>query len=190
MANQTLPEKSEDIDLEERAAFLSNFPRSGVLSPFAYVLAAEAFIWLGSIVVFGSMADFAQNGLFSCQALCKTNIAIGVLSFFFTSVLLVLHYLNWTSKTSKSTWFSPSFNMRALVTLTAWWTIGVSTLSAVRIGPQATNLAVFFGWLTFFACIFGAYKSYHSAREEQKSLQYAQVMSIQAAEEEEYANFS
>lgn len=191
MANQSLPEKSDDLDLAERAAFLSSAPRSGQLSPIAHVFAAQAFIWLCSIVVFGSMADFAENSGGSCQSICKTNIAIGVLSFFFTSVLLVLQYLNWSNKISQSSWFSPtSFNMRALITLIAWWTIGVSTLSAVRIPAQATGLATFFGWLAFFACIFGAYKAYHSSKEEQRSLHYAQIMSMQATEEEEYANFS
>lgn len=79
--------------------------------------------------------------------------------------------------------------------LVFWWTIGASCLSAffnaggvpVR---QTTGLGQTFGWLAFFASIFGAYKAYHARKEEQMSLRYAQIVSNQATEEEEYANFS
>lgn len=76
-------------------------------------------------------------------------------------------------------------------TLTFWWVLGVAFLSAYKDAiPHTTGLAIIFGWLAFFAAIFGTYKAYHAQKEEVKSLRYAQVISMQATEEEEYANFS
>lgn len=179
----------------ERSPFLSGPPRSGELSPFAQKLAAQCFIWLASIVVFGSTADFATSNN-RCSSLCRFGIATGVLSFIATTLILVAHYLTWSSKVHKSSWFSSAAEKRIMFGLAIWWTVGVSCLSAFGKADGNTavrhtsELAIMFGWLAFFGSIYGTYKAYHSQREEQKSLVYAQILSMQQTEEEEYANFS
>lgn len=85
-----------------------------------------------------------------------------------------------------------------MIFLSIWWGIGVAFLSALEPSPindkepvpHASNVGIIFGWLAFFGSIIGAYKAYHAGKEEQRSLHYARVMSIQATEDEEYANFS
>lgn len=181
----------------ERSPFLSGPPRSGELSPFAQKLAAQCFIWLASIVVFGSTADFAAKRN-QCGGLCRFGIATGVISFFITSAILVGHYLTWSSKVDKGSWFSSAAEKRYMFMLAIWWTAGVSCLSAFEKSqeslsipvPHTSNMAIMFGWLAFFGSIYGAYKAYHSQKEEQKSFVYAQILSMQQTEEEEYANFS
>lgn len=125
------------------------------------------------------------------------GIATGVLSFLATTVILVGHYLTWSSKVDKSSWFSAAAEKRYMFGLALWWTVGVSCLSAFGkvdefLFPEwhTSGLAIIFGWLAFFGSIYGTYKAYHSQREEQKSLVYAQILSMQQTEEEEYANFS
>lgn len=199
-ANQ--PGKTEDISLEERAAFLSGPPRSGELSPFAQKLAAQIFIWLCSLVVFGSTLEFSSDDDKECSKLCKFHIVTGLISFLFSSSLLISHYLTWSNKVEKTAWFSGKAELRSMVCLTVLWICGAAALSAIEkcdkdcdTGPDpelqehARGLAIIFGWLALFACVFGSYKTYHTSKEDQKSLRYAQVMSMQAAEEEEYANF-
>lgn len=183
------------LEMEDHSAFLSGPPRSGELSPFAQMIAAQAFIWLASIVVFGSTADFAVKHKDFCLHQCRFNIAAGVLSFFGMSFLLTGHYLTLSNNMAKGSWFSSRAETRYMIVLVFWWTVGASCLSAfvdVRGIPasQTTKLATMFGWLAFFGSIFGAYKAYHSEQEEKRSLRYAQIVSLQATEEEEYANFS
>lgn len=198
MAAPNVPEKEDDIGLEERAAFLSAAPRSGDLSPFAQKLAAQAFVWICSVVVFGSTIDYTSKDYTTCSALCRYAIAAGILSFLFTSAMLIGQYLTWSNYIDKSSWLSPSAEKRGFILLMIWWAIGVATLSALEPSPlnnrvpvaHTSKVAVIFGWLAFFGSIYGAYKAYHSGKEEQRSLHYAQIMSIQATEEEEYANFS
>lgn len=188
---------TNDLELaEQRTPFLSGPPRSGELTPFAEKIAAQAFVWLASIVVFGSTANFAST-IDVCESLCRFGIATGVVSFLFTSGMLLAHYLTWSNKIDKGTWFSSGAETKYMYFLLLWWTIGVACLSSLvdfkgtGIPARHTSgLAIMFGWLAFFASIYGAYKAYHSEKEEQRSLRYAQIMSLQATEEEEYANFS
>lgn len=190
---------------DENAAFLSGPPRSGQLSLFAQKLITQCFIWLASAVVLGSTADFARDAPDSnCNILCILSILVGVFSFFFCTLILVGHILVWSGKIDNSKWFSPgaSTEKHFMSFLTFLWVFGVSFLSAHKDvvpvegtngeeeNPHTTGLAIIFGWLALFAAIIGTYKAYHAQKEEMKSLRYAQILSMQATEEEEYANFS
>lgn len=165
------------------------------MSPFAQKIAAEFIIWLASIVVFGSTADFSSS-IDRCSVLCGLSIASGVISFFATSSILVGHYLIWSLTITKNAWMSSSAELNYMIALVLLWTVGVSILSAYEGEanipvPHTSRLAIAFGWFAFFSSIFGAYKAYHSQKEEQKNLIYQQNLSMQQAEEEEeYANFS
>lgn len=198
----TRPSGEEGVDLlpEEQGAFLSGAPRSGQLSPFAQKLAAESFVWLCSVVVFGNTIDFSAKAQYSvtCTSMCHFAIATGFISLLISSVILLGQYLAWTNKVDKSGWFSSGAEMKGMIFLSVWWAIGVAFLSALepsrvndrRPVPHASNVSIFFGWLAFFGSIFGAYKAYHAEKEEQRSVHYAHIMSIQATEDEEFANFS
>eukprot|EP00174_Griffithsia_okiensis_P000694 GO256218.1.p1 GENE.GO256218.1~~GO256218.1.p1 ORF type:complete len:157 (+),score=22.04 GO256218.1:70-471(+) len=132
METTPLPEKSDGLVEERPTAFLSAAPRSGELSPFAQKLIAESFVWLCSIVVFGSTADFANGKNNICTALCKFAIATGVISFFIISFVLFGQYLVASSRVEKSGWFSTDSEKRFMIFLTAWWTIGAACLSALE----------------------------------------------------------
>lgn len=201
---------------EERVAFLSDTPRSGELSPFAQKLAAEAFLLLCSIVVFGSVANYADsagNKQNDCSHLCKFHIGHGAISCILCLIAIVpqvLMFFNYLD----NPWASPRMERHLMMLLTFWWVFGVACLSAYENGKTDTLLgvaclpnnkvrgalslgnghapyiAVFFGWLAFFATILGAYKAYHAEREEEWSLHHAKVLSMKAAEDEPYANLS
>lgn len=205
MSTNIPPRHTDDDDLEmsdEHAAFLSDPPRSGQLSLFAQKLATQCFIWLASVVVFGSTADFATGS--TCNLLCILSISVGVCSFLLCTLILVGQIFVWIGWIEASTFLSPSAEKHYMSSLTFLWVFGVSFLSAHR-GTRSpfpgneteliavahtTGLAIIFGWLAFFAAIFGTYKAYHAQKEEMKSLRYAQILSMRASEEEEYANFS
>lgn len=188
-----------DPDLEmgdEKAAFLSGPPRSGELSPFAQKVATQAFVWLASIIVFGATWDFSRS-INKCNSLCGYAIATGVVSFIFCSLMLLAHYLLMVGRIDRDGWFTNAAEMRFMIALVIWWGPGVGGLSAVLrnknigVSPHTNGVAIFFGWLAFFASIYGAYKAYHSKMEEQSYMNHYQQMSIQAENEEEhYANFS
>jgi hypothetical protein len=184
-----------DFDPHGGGAFLSGAPRSGVLSPFAQKVITEAFIWLASLVVFAGTADYSRS-LGKCNALCGYGIAVGIISFIFASLILLAHYFVWLGRIDRNGWFTNAAEMRFMVALVIWWGPGVGGLSAVNRGPSGvvyhtSGLALFFGWLAFFATIYGAYKAYHNKMEEQSYLSLHQQMSIEAENEEEhYANFA
>lgn len=188
-----------DILPENFAAYLSNPPRSGELSPYACKVAAEFFIWLASIIVFGSTIDFVNRaGLPSCTPLCRFGIATAVVSFIISTSILMGQCLAWTGRVERTGWFSEPSEKKSLVFLAMWWTIGAAFLSALEPSPfdsrvpvpHSSGIGILFAWLALFASIFGAYKAYHTEKENQRNLHYAQVMSIQAAEDEEFAQFS
>lgn len=182
----------------DKTAFLSSAPRSGELSPFAQKVAAEVFVWVASIVVFAGSINFPLANDLKATSLNRFAIATSVISFIICSSILLGQFLSMTNRVGRTGWFSEASEKKSLVFLSLWWAIGVAFLSALephpfveRIPvPHTTGVAIMFGWLAFFASIFGAYKAYHTEKEEQRSLHYAQAMSIQAAEDEEFANFS
>jgi hypothetical protein len=235
-----LPADDPDQDAAHapsRPAFLSGPPRSGELSPFAQKVATQAFVWLCSVIVFAATADFSR-ATNTCSSLCGYAIAAGVVSFLFSSLILVAHYLCWAGRIDRNGWFTSAAEMRFMVALVIWWGPAVGGLSSLQRGPEAapaaaaaavvgagdannataiaeavvaalaadratgntvvyalaphTNgVAIFFGWLAFFASIYGAYKAYHTKKEEQSYMHLHQQMSIEAENEEEhYANFS
>lgn len=183
---------------EEKTAFLSSAPRSGELSPFAQKVAAEVFVWVASIVVFAGAINFPLANDLERTSLNQFAIATCVISFIISSSILFGQFLSITNRVGRSGWFSEASEKKSMVFLALWWAIGVAFLSALEPHPflktlpvpHTTGVAIMFGWLAFFASIFGAYKAYHAEKEEQRSLHYAQAMSIQAAEDEEFANFS
>ncbi len=166
---------------EVHDAFLSGPPRSGELSTFAQKLLGECFVWLASMVVFGSTVNLvANNG--QCAGLCKYAIATGIISVLITSLLLLGHYLTWTTKMDRSSWFTSVAEMRFMAVLVVWWGAGVGGLSAVTRSPTQTSLkmfapvshasgvGIFFGWLAFFGSIYTTFKAYHASKEEQRAL--------------------
>lgn len=187
-----------DLELSDHngVAFLSGAPRSGELSPYAQKVATETFVWLASMVVFGATSDFARvRG--TCNPLCAYGIVTGLFSFILASGLLTGHYMCWVGKMDRHNgWFTNAVEMRLMSALVIWWGAGVGGLSAVyrnSRGPalHTSNVAIFFGWLAFFASIYGAYKAYHNKREDQSYLSLHQQMAAEAANEEDhYANYS
>jgi hypothetical protein len=184
-----------DIDTHGSGAFLSGAPRSGEVSPYAQKVSTEAFVWLASLVVFAGTADYSRS-VGTCNALCGYGIAVGIVSFIFASLILLAHCFVWLGRIDRNGWFTNAAEMRFMVALVIWWGPGVGGLSAVNHGSSGvvyhtSGLALFFGWLAFFATIYGAYKAYHSKMEEQSYLSLHQQMSIEAENEEEhYANFA
>lgn len=180
---------------EEKGAFLSGPPRSGELSPFAQKVAAEAFVWLASVIVFGAVSDFARvRG--KCNGLCAYGIVTGVVSFIFSSLIMLAHYLCWAGRMDRNGWFTSAAERRFMFALVLWWGPGVGGLSAVMrnsggVAPHVGGVGIFFGWLAFFGSIYGAYKSYHVQQEEESYMSLHQQMTIEAEDnEDEYANFS
>lgn len=187
---------SPDIEMnDDKGAFLSSSPRSGHLSPFGQKVAAQAFVWLASIVVFGATSDFSRE-IDKCNSLCGYAIATGVVSFIFCSLILLAHYLLLIGRIDRDGWFTNAAEMRFMIALVVWWGPGVGGLSALLRNsrgesPHTNGVAIFFGWLAFFASIYGAFKAYHSKKEEESYFNHYQQLSIQAENEEEhYANFS
>lgn len=190
-------EKQQALASNDRpSAFLSGPPKSGESSPFALKIAAEAFVCLCSVVVFGSTADYKTQAR-PCTSLCKFGIATGVISFLISGVILVGQLLILTNRAEKSGWFSPKAEQKGMIFLSVWWIIGVAFLSALEPFPgtklpipHASGIGIIFGWLALFGSIFASYKAYHALEEEKRSLRYVQDLSLQEAEDEEYANFS
>lgn len=180
---------------ETKGAFLSGPPRSGELSPFAQKIATQAFVWLASIIVFGATADVARvSG--RCNSLCSYGVATGVVSFIFTSMIMVAHYMCWAGTMDRNGWFTSAAERRFMIALVMWWGPGVGGLSAVLRNNSGASfhtngVAIFFGWLAFFGSIYGAYKCYHVQQEEESYMNLHQQMTIEAEENvDEYANFS
>lgn len=193
MATPLLPEKNTD-PLDDRSP-LPGTPRSGELSPYAQKVACEAFVWLCSIVVFGSTADFATSSDV-CSSLCTASIVWGVISFVFISMMLLAHVVQYKGKSEALTWYTSKSERDSMIALALWWTFGVSILSSVEKLDAGGSMfhtswiAIVFGWLAFFGSIYGSYKAHHAREEEKLTLRYQESYAAQAAEDEEYANFS
>jgi hypothetical protein len=183
------------VGAPEKGAFLSGPPRSGELSPFAQKVATQAFVWLASIIVFGATSDVAHASG-KCNSLCMYGIVAGVVSFIFSSFLLVAHYMCLMGRMDRNGWFTSAAERRFMIALAMWWGPAVGGLSAllrndVGPSPHTNGVAIFFGWLAFFGSIYGAYKCYHVQQEEESYLSLHQQMTIEAENnDEEYANFS
>lgn len=183
---------------EPQGQLFSGPPRSGELSPFAAKLGAEVFVCLCSVVVFGATANFGNNSLAGCTSLCGFAIATGVISFIISLVILLGQALSMSNRVDKAGMFSATAERNGMFFLVAWWAIGVAFLSSLEPNKldshepvqHSSGVGIMFGWLAFFGSIYAAFKALHAEREEERSLHYAQVMSIRAVEDEEYANFS
>ena len=189
-------EKGADASVEERAAFLSPPPRSGEFSPFAEKIILEALVWLCSIVVFATCADMSKSKASegcrrcNCGGRCIASLVMGLLSFFLLSALLGRHILVACNKMNSSSWFSSAREKHLMMFLALWWAIIAAVASAYDdIESTFPVLAFVFSWAAFFGCVVGSYKAYHSEKEEMKGIAYTRQLNIQAAEDEEYANF-
>ena len=117
---------------EPSTPFLSAPPKSGELSTFAKKLFGEMFVWLCSMVVFGSTINFVvANSTRSCSSLCGYAIATSVISALITSLILIGHYLTWTTKMDRGSWFNSKAECNFMGFLVVWWAAGVGGLSAV-----------------------------------------------------------
>lgn len=189
--------------VEANEAFLSGPPLSGEASVFVQKLFGEMFVWLASMVVFGSTLNLVANKSGTCGPLCKYAIVTGVISILVTSLLLVGHWLTWSTKNDRSSWFTSNAEMRFMGGLVVWWGAGVGGLSAVS-APRdtvanlkgfapiahASGVGLFFGWLAFFGSIYTTFKAYHAAKEESRAFNFAPQFPYGAPEEEEhFANF-
>lgn len=110
-------------------------PRSGEISTFAQKLLGECFVWLSSMVVFGSTLNLRTNEI-PCNHLCGYAIATSVISVIVTSFLLFGHWLTWSSKLDRSSWFNSNTEKNFMGFLMVWWSFGVGGLSAV---PMSMN---------------------------------------------------
>ncbi|CAN8070749.1 unnamed protein product [Agarophyton chilense] len=193
MSTPLLSVKRED-DFDDRGP-PPGTPRSGEISLYAQKIVCEAFVCLCSIVVFGSTSDFASS-TDRCSSLCAASIVFAVVSFLTAGTLLAFHFFQWKGKTEVMAWYTSQREKQAMFGLAVWWIFGVSILSCVEntalpvVVPHTSEIAIFFGWLAFFGSIYGAYKAHNAREEERLTLQFEENFATQAAEEEEYANFS
>ena len=119
-----------DAHDEHSAPFLSSSPKSGELSTFAQKLFGEVFVWLASMVVFGSTINLVVTKR-ACTSLCGYAIAVAVISVLITSLLLFGHYLTWSTKMDRGSWFNSNTEKTFMGVLVAWWAAGVAGLSYV-----------------------------------------------------------
>lgn len=119
-----------DMNDEQSAPFLSSSPKSGELSTFAQKLFGEIFVWLSSMVVFGSTINLVVTDQ-NCTSLCRYAISVAVVSVLFTSLLLFGHYLTWSAKMDRGSWFNSNTEKTVMGVLVAWWAAGVAGLSYV-----------------------------------------------------------
>lgn len=137
-------------------------PRSGQVSVYAQKLTALAFVWLCAIVVWGHVTNFAHASG-SCAGNCSLQIAIGVIAWVYTSILLVLNYLTESGSMSRTGMFSHGLEVQLIAGLVLIWTPAVGSVSTVG---NASPVTVWFAWLGFFGSIYATYKAYHSFKEE------------------------
>lgn len=124
---------SPPVGFDERTTpFLSQAPpRSGEISTFAQKLLGECFVWLSSMVVFGSTINLLISEKGKCNHLCGYAIATSIISVIVTSFLLFGHWLTWSSKLDRGSWFNSNTEKNFMGFLMFWWAVGVGGLSAV-----------------------------------------------------------
>ncbi len=137
-------------------------PASGSISVYAQKLTSIAFVVLCSTVVFGHESNlaFARN---YCSGLCRWHIALGIGSFFYSLVLLVLNHLAEGGRISRDGCFTHGREVHLILVLVLSWTFGVITVSTYQGGD---GIVMWFTWLAFFGSIYSTFKAYHSFKEE------------------------
>lgn len=130
------------VGFDERTTpFLSQGPpRSGEISTFAQKLLGECFVWLCSMVVFGSTVNLLISKEGQCNHLCGYAIATSVISVIITSFLLFGHWLTWSSKLDRGSWFNSNTEKNFMGFLMFWWAVGVGGLSAVMMEEVTTEM--------------------------------------------------
>lgn len=137
-------------------------PATGAISVYAQKLTALAFITLCSTVVFGHQANIAFASR-SCDGLCGWHIALGVGSFFYSLVLLLLNHLAEGGQISRDGCFTHGREVHLVLALIVWWGFGIITVSLHR---ATDGLVLWFSWLAFFGSVYCTFKAYHSFKEE------------------------
>lgn len=115
-------------------------PRSGEISTFAQKLLGECFVWLSSMVVFGSTVNLLISNNGKCNHLCGYAIATSIISVIVTSFLLFGHWLTWSSKLDRGSWFNSNTEKNFMGFLMVWWAFGVGGLSAVAVEEKITKV--------------------------------------------------
>ena len=128
-------------------------------------LTALAFVWLCSIVSWGHAANIASV-IGKCTARCGFQVTIGVVSWVYTSVLLVLNYLTESDRLSRTGCFSHGMEVQLMAALIILWIPGVGAASVADLESPSSVVSIWFAWLAFFGSIFTTYKAYHSFKEE------------------------
>jgi hypothetical protein len=143
-------------------------PRSGHVSVYAQKLTGLAFVWLCSIVVWGHTANIG-SALRKCGNSCRFQIVMGVVTWLFSSVLLLFNYLCERGSMARTGFFSHGLEVQLIAVLALLWIPLVGAVSAVKKGTSGFStptLTVWFAWLGFFASLYGTFKAYHSFKEE------------------------
>lgn len=136
-------------------------PRSGSFSVYAQKLTALAFVWLCCIVVWGNVANLATaRGI--CILRCRLQITFSVITWIYSSFLLVLNYLTEASTLSRTGCFSHGLEAQFTAFMIILWIPVLATTSS----NNYENVATWFSWLGFFGSIYASYKAYHSFKEE------------------------
>lgn len=142
---------------------LSGPPRSGTFSVYSQKLAALAFVWLCSIIVWGNVSNYATiRG--QCEARCAIQIAFALLVWVYVSMLLLLNFLAESQSLSRQGCFSHGTEAQWTGLVIFLWMPVLVSVSTINELP--TIVATWFAWLGFFGACYASYKAYHSFKEE------------------------
>lgn len=141
---------------------LAGPPRSGSFSVYAQKLTALVFIWLCAIVVWGNVAN-AANIRNTCNSRCAVQLAFGVLTWLYVSVLLLLNFLAERQSLSRHGCFSHGLEVQWIAVLVLTWIPVIASASSIDAAPL---VATWFAWLGFIGSFYATYKAYHSFKEE------------------------
>mmetsp|Transcript_11839 Transcript_11839/g.31833 ORF Transcript_11839/g.31833 Transcript_11839/m.31833 type:complete len:180 (-) Transcript_11839:273-812(-) len=154
------------------------------ISPYAMKLMMQVVMWISSIIVFGSTAELSSNRG-TCNAACGYAVATGVISFLHLSLLLVCNFLTEINRLSRQTWFSHQFEAFNMYLLVFWWIPGVANIASVR--SQTPGTGQVFAFVAFYGSMYGAFKAYHSYKEEEYRLEQEHNEQERIAAEQELA---
>lgn len=166
--------QSYAMDGKKGSAILGPPARSGHVSVYAQKLTALSFVWLCSLVVWGHTANLGA-AYRSCQSSCRFQIVFGVLIWLFSTMLLLLNYLCERGSMSRSGFFSHALEGQLVGVMALLWIPLVASVSALesvdRTGTdtligKSDAVSVWFAWLGFFGSVYGAFKAYHSFKEQ------------------------
>lgn len=153
---------SAGIVKPESTEILVGPPRSGHFSVYAYKICAQSFVWLCSIVVWGSVVNVFAI-LKKCNTNCIFQLAFSFIAWIAVSSILVLNLLAENSSRWRNSCFSHGVEAQLTAVLIILWIPVVSTASSPDFPYPVTT---WFAWLGFFGSIYATYKAYHSFKEQ------------------------